>query len=106
MSGFSPTPSVNSTAAPVAITPTGSPFTFANPVAGPIQVIISGGTVTAINIVVSSVDYLVGVVAGSFTVCAGASISDARCRADDMASFLYMSRPICIDIPRHLYISH
>jgi hypothetical protein len=74
MSGFSPVVSLNSTATPVAITPTGSPFTFANPVAGPIQVIISGGTVSAINLVVNSVDYLVGLLAGAITVRAGASI--------------------------------
>lgn len=74
MSGFSPVVSLNSTAAPVAIVPSGSPFTFANPVAGPIQVIVSGGTVTAINLVVGGVDYLAGVLAGVFTVRAGASI--------------------------------
>lgn len=74
MSGFSPVISLNSTAVPVAITPTGSPFTFANPVAGPIQVIVSGGTVTAINMVIDGVDYLAGLIAGVFVVRAGASI--------------------------------
>lgn len=74
MSGFSTVLNLNSTSAPVAITPTGSPFTFANPTAGPIVVLVSGGTVTAINLVVDGVDYLVGLVAGSVVVRAGASI--------------------------------
>lgn len=74
MSGFSTVLNLNSTAAPVAITPTGSPFTFANPTSGPIVVIVSGGTVTAINLVVDGVDYLVGQVAGLFVVRAGASL--------------------------------
>lgn len=74
MSGFSTVVPVNSTATPTAITPTGSPFTWANPVSGPVQVVISGGTVTAINLVVGGVDYLVGLIAGAVTVRAGASI--------------------------------
>lgn len=74
MSGFSPVVALNSTATPTAITPTGSPFTFANPTSGPIQVIVSGGTVTAINLVIGGVDYLAGLVAGVFVVRAGSSI--------------------------------
>lgn len=84
MSGFSTVVNLNSTATPVVITPTGSPFAWANPTTGPVLVIVSGGTVTAINLVVDGVDYLVGLVAGAFVVRAGASIKVAYAVAPTM----------------------
>lgn len=65
---------LNSVEAPTAVTLGASPFTWTNTTDGPAQVIVSGGTVTAINLVVGGVDYLAGVLAGVFTARAGAGI--------------------------------
>lgn len=65
---------LNSAEAPGAVAPGASPFTWTNTTGGPVQVIVSGGTVTAVNLVIGGIDYVAGMLAGVFTVRSGAGI--------------------------------
>jgi len=74
MSGFSAS-LPNSTEAAQGITPSGSPFTWVNTVGVSVQVIVSGGTVTIINLrPQNATDVLVGLVAGTALLRPGDAI--------------------------------
>lgn len=69
-----PPGAVSSTEAAQTLTPGASPFTWTNSLGYPVRVMVSGGTVTQIDLIVAGATWPVGLLAGIYDVRAGDGI--------------------------------
>lgn len=69
-----PPVAVSSTEAAQSLTLGASPFTWTNALGYPVSVMVSGGTVTLIDLIVAGATWPVGLLAGIFDVRAGDGI--------------------------------
>lgn len=81
-----PSVAASSTEAAQTITPGASPYTWTNALGYPVSVMVSGGTVTLIDMIVAGATWPVGLLAGVYAVRAGDGIRVSYTLAPAMRS--------------------